>query len=263
MQDGNALQSGTSHFLGQNFARAFDVKLADKDGKLAHVWGTSWGVSTRLMGALIMAHSDDDGLILPPMLAPIQVVVVPIFKTDEQLASIREKVDLIRSEFLSRGISCKFDDRDTQTPGWKFTEYEMKGVPVRLAIGPRDMEQGTVEVARRDVKEKVTIPMDQVVDYVVALMDDIQNNIYTKAAEFRQANTHVVDSYDEFQEILDNQGGFIWAHWDGSGETEEKIKEETKATIRCIPISDEFTEEGSCIRTGKPSKQRVLFARAY
>ncbi len=263
MQDGKALQSGTSHFLGQNFARAFDVKFADKNGKLEHVWGTSWGVSTRLMGALIMAHSDDDGLILPPKLAPIQVVVVPIFKQPEQLEAIREKVEAIRADFLKKGISCKFDDRDTQTPGWKFAEYEMKGVPVRLAIGPRDMDQGTVEVARRDIREKVTIPMDQVVDHVEGLLEEIQANIYQKARAFREENTYVVDSYDEFNEILERKGGFIWAHWDGTSETEEKIKEETKATIRCIPINDEYREEGKCIRTGKPSQQRVLFARAY
>ncbi|MEJ2005680.1 MAG: His/Gly/Thr/Pro-type tRNA ligase C-terminal domain-containing protein, partial [Cyclobacteriaceae bacterium] len=231
--------------------------------KLEYVWGTSWGVSTRLMGALIMAHSDDDGLILPPKLAPIQVVAVPIFKKPEQLEAIREKVEALSRDFLKKGISFKFDDRETQTPGWKFAEHEMKGVPVRLAIGPRDMEQGTVEVARRDIREKVTIPMDQVVKHVTALLEDIQSNIYEKAKSFRKENTHVTDSYEDFRNILEDGGGFIWAHWDGTSETEEKIKEETKATIRCIPLSDEFSEEGTCIRTGKPSRQRVLFARAY
>ncbi|MCA6078053.1 proline--tRNA ligase [Fulvivirga sedimenti] len=263
MQDGKALQSGTSHFLGQNFASAFDVKFADKNGKLEYVWGTSWGVSTRLMGALIMAHSDDDGLILPPSLAPIQVVAVPIFKQPEQLEAIREKINVIRDAFLSRGISFKFDDRDTQTPGWKFAEYELKGVPVRLAMGPRDMENGTIEVARRDIRDKKTVPLDQVVDHVVALLDDIQANIYKRALAFREENTHFVDNYEEFKNLLDEKGGFIWAHWDGTPETEEKIKEETKATIRCIPIDTDQPEGGKCMYSGKPSKQRVLFARAY
>jgi prolyl-tRNA synthetase len=263
MQDGKALQSGTSHFLGQNFANAFDVKFADKNGKLEYVWGTSWGVSTRLMGALIMAHSDDDGLILPPSLAPIQVVAVPIFKQPEQLEAIRGKINVIRDAFLSRGISFKFDDRDTQTPGWKFAEYELKGVPVRLAMGPRDMENGTIEVARRDIRDKKTVPLDQVVDHVVALLDDIQANIYKRALAFREENTHFVDNYEEFKNLLDEKGGFIWAHWDGTPETEEKIKEETKATIRCIPIDTDQPEGGKCMYSGKPSKQRVLFARAY
>ncbi len=263
MQDGKALQSGTSHFLGQNFAKAFDVKFADKNGKLEYVWGTSWGVSTRLMGALIMAHSDDDGLVLPPSLAPIQVVAVPIFKQTEQLDAIREKINVLRDSFLERGVSFKFDDRDTQTPGWKFAEYELKGVPVRLAMGPRDIEQGTVEVARRDIREKVTIPLDQVVEHVTALLDEIQANIYNRALSFREENTHFVDSYDEFREVLDEKGGFIWAHWDGTSETEEKIKEETKATIRCIPLESDQPEGGKCMYSGKPSKQRVLFARAY
>ncbi len=263
MQDGKALQSGTSHFLGQNFAKAFDVKFADKNGKLEYVWGTSWGVSTRLMGALIMAHSDDDGLVLPPSLAPIQVVAVPIFKQTEQLDAIREKINVLRDSFLERGVSFKFDDRDTQTPGWKFAEYELKGVPVRLAMGPRDIEQGTVEVARRDIREKVTIPLDQVVEHVTALLDEIQANIYNRALSFREENTHFVDSYDEFREVLDEKGGFIWAHWDGTSETEERIKEETKATIRCIPLESDQPEGGKCMYSGKPSKQRVLFARAY
>lgn len=263
MQDGKALQSGTSHFLGQNFAKAFEVKFADKNGKLEYVWGTSWGVSTRLMGALIMAHSDDEGLVLPPRLAPIQVVAVPIFKQPEQLEAIREKIEGIQQSFLKKGISFKFDDRDTQTPGWKFAEWEMKGVPVRLAIGPRDMEQGTVEIARRDTREKVTIKMDEVVEHVAALLDDIQANIYKKAFAFRKDNTHHVDDFDTFRETLDGPGGFIWAHWDGTSETEEKIKEETKATIRCIPLEEEGGEAGVCIYSGKPSKGRVLFARAY
>ena len=262
MQDARALQAGTSHFLGQNFARAFDVKFADKDGALEYVWGTSWGVSTRLMGALIMAHSDDDGLVLPPKLAPIQVVAVPIFKTEEQLQAIREKLGPIRESLLEKGISFKFDDPYTQTRARKFSEYELKGVPVRLAIGPRDLENNTIEVARRDTKEKQSMSVDNVVAHIGQLLEDIQQNIYQRALKFREENTHFTDSFDEFKEILETKGGFIWAHWDGTTETEEKIKELTKATIRCIPL-DENREEGACIFTGKPSKGRVLFAKAY
>lgn len=262
MQDGKALQAGTSHFLGQNFAKAFDVKFADKEGKLDLVWGTSWGVSTRLMGALIMAHSDDEGLVLPPKLAPIQVVIVPIFKNDEQLAAIREKVDQIQKELKALDISVKFDDRSTNSPGWKFAEYELKGVPVRMAIGPRDLENGTVEVARRDTKEKEVVSMDGVVNKVQDLLKDIQENIYKKALDFRADNTTRVDTYDEFKTVLEEKAGFILAHWDGTPETEEKIKTETKATIRCIPV-DAPEEEGVCIYSGKPSNRRVIFAKAY
>ena len=262
MQDGKALQSGTSHFLGQNFAKAFDVKFTDQSGKLDHVWATSWGVSTRLMGALIMAHSDDNGLVLPPKLAPTQVVIIPIHKSDEQLQQIREKVPAIKKQLEDKGLSVKFDDRDTQKPGWKFSEYELKGIPVRLAIGPRDLENNTIEVARRDTMEKEVISQEQVVEHVEHLMTDIQNNIYNRALKFRENNTYRTDNYDEFKDILNNKGGFVEAHWDGTSETEEKIKEDTKATIRCVPVDAE-TEEGKCIVTGKPSKQRVVFARAY
>ncbi len=262
MQDGKALQSGTSHFLGQNFAKAFDVRFAGKDGKEDYVWGTSWGVSTRLMGALIMAHSDDDGLVLPPKLAPIQVVIVPIFKSEEQLNSIREVADNIQSQLRDMDISVKFDDRETNSPGWKFAEYELKGVPVRLAIGPRDLEEGTVEVARRDTKEKQTKNVEGVAEYIQTILKDIQSNIYRKAHDFRTESTSSVDSYDDFKRVLDDKGGFVMAHWDGTAETEEKIKEETKATIRCIPL--DFREEaGKCIYSGKDSKGRVVFARAY
>ncbi|HEY8400054.1 MAG TPA: His/Gly/Thr/Pro-type tRNA ligase C-terminal domain-containing protein, partial [Cytophagaceae bacterium] len=226
------------------------------------VWGTSWGVSTRLMGALIMAHSDDEGLVLPPALAPIQVVIVPIFKGQEQLAVIAEKAAELKKAFQEKGISVKFDDRDTQTPGFKFAEYELKGVPVRLAVGPRDLENKTIEVARRDTKEKKVIAIDSVISYVQDLLDEIQKNIYKKALDFRTANMHKVDSYEQFKEILDTKGGFILAHWDGTSETENKIKEETKATIRCIPL-DAPEESGKCIYTGKPSNKRVVFARAY
>ena len=262
MQDGKALQSGTSHFLGQNFAKAFDVTFTDQSGKLDYVWATSWGVSTRLMGALIMAHSDDNGLVLPPKLAPTQVVIVPIYKKSAQLDQISEKANEIKQQLQDRGISVKYDDRDTQTPGWKFSEYEMKGVPVRLAIGPRDMENGTVEVARRDTLEKELTAQDGVIDYVEKLLDDIQHQIYQKALEFRKANTYKVDDYEEFKDIMNNKGGFVEAHWDGTAETEQKIKDETKATIRCVPIDGE-KEDGKCIYSGKPSKQRVVFARAY
>jgi prolyl-tRNA synthetase len=262
MQDGKALQAGTSHFLGQNFAKAFDVKFASKEGGLDYVWGTSWGVTTRLIGALIMVHSDDEGLVLPPNLAPIQVVIVPIYKGEEQLNNIREKMAVLRKELLSRGISVKFDDRDTQSPGWKFAEWEQKGVPVRIAIGPRDLENGTMEVARRDTKVKASIKQDEAADHIEALLKEIQENLYTRALEFRDAHITPVDTYEEFKEVLETKTGFVAAHWDGTSETEVKIKEETKATIRCIPLNN-TQEEGKCILTGKPSKQRVLFAKAY
>lgn len=262
MQDGKALQAGTSHFLGQNFAKAFDVKFANKEGKLDYVWATSWGVSTRLMGALVMTHSDDQGLVLPPKLAPIQVVIVPIYKGEEQLAQISEKAEQIKKSLLAKGISVKYDDRDTQTPGWKFADYEFKGVPVRIAIGPRDLANGTVEVARRDTKEKKVYAMDGLEEQVENLLNEIQQNLYQRALDFRNANIHKVDSYEEFKKVLDDKGGFVAAHWDGTSETEQQIKDETKATIRCIPLNNKL-EEGKCILTGKPSKQRVLFARAY
>ena len=262
MQDGKALQSGTSHFLGQNFAKAFDVKFTDKTGKLNLVWATSWGVSTRLMGALIMAHSDDNGLILPPKLAPIQVVIVPIYKGKEQLDDLSKTALRIKQELEEENISVKFDDRDTHKPGWKFAEYELKGVPVRLALGPRDLEHGTVEIARRDTLEKQTIPQANIAEHIKSLLEDIQQGIYNKALQFRKENTFEVDDYEEFKNIIKNKGGFILAHWDGSTETELKIKNDTKATIRCIPL-DASKEEGKCILTGKPSKRRVLFAKAY
>ncbi len=262
MQDGKALQAGTSHFLGQNFAKAFDVQFAGKDGKLEYVWGTSWGVSTRLMGALIMAHSDDEGLVLPPKLAPIQVVIVPVFRNEDQLNAVSEKIQPLMKELRERGISVKFDTRDTQSPGWKFAEYELKGVPVRLAVGPRDLENNTVEVARRDTKEKKVYNLDNLAGQIEALLADIQQSIYHKALSFRSANTTSVEDYATFKEVLDGKGGFISAHWDGTAETEEKIKEETKATIRCIPL-DAIEEEGRCMYSGKPSGRRVIFARAY
>ncbi|QNF32469.1 proline--tRNA ligase [Adhaeribacter swui] len=262
MQDGKALQAGTSHFLGQNFAKAFDVKFATKEGGLEYVWGTSWGVSTRLMGALIMAHSDDDGLVLPPMLAPIQVVIIPVFFNETQLAQISEKAKQIKQALEVRGISVKFDDRDTQKPGWKFAEYELQGVPVRIAIGARDLENGTAEVARRDTKVKTTYPLENLDAQVADLLNEIQENIYQKAFQFREEHITKVDSYEEFKNVLDTKGGFVLAHWDGTPETEERIKEETKATIRCIALDAE-AEEGTCILTGKPSGRRVHFARAY
>lgn len=262
MQDGKALQAGTSHFLGQNFAKAFDVKFANKEGREEYVWGTSWGVSTRLMGALIMAHSDDDGLVLPPKLAPIQVVIVPIFKTEEELAAISLVADKLRAELRDRNISVQYDKRDTHKPGWKFAEYELKGVPVRVAIGPRDIENGTVELARRDTKEKQTVKSDGLDKYIADLLLDIQANIYTKAAKFKEANTFSVDSWEDFKKRMEGEGGFVMAHWDGTSATEEKIKEETKATIRCIPLESKL-EPGVCVYSGKPSKQRVLFAKAY
>ena len=262
MQDTKALQAGTSHFLGQNFAKAFDVKYAGKDGKEDYVWATSWGVSTRLIGALVMAHSDDDGLILPPKVAPIQVAIVPIYRGDDQLDAIREKLEPIIKALLAEDISVKFDDRDTYRPGWKFAEYELQGVPVRVAIGPRDLENGTVEVARRDTKEKKVVPVDGLTDYIKSLLKEIQENIYQRALAFREKNTHRADNWEEFVDIIENKGGFVHAHWDGTTETELKIKEVTKATIRCIPMNVE-AEEGQCVMTGKPSKQRVIFAKAY
>jgi prolyl-tRNA synthetase len=262
MQDGKALQAGTSHFLGQNFAKAFDVKFADKEGKLDYVWATSWGVSTRLMGALIMAHSDDNGLVLPPKLAPYQVVIVPIYKEIEQLNAISEKVQEIISGLKLKGISVKFDNNDAKKPGWKFAEYELKGVPVRLAMGPRDLENGTVEVARRDTLTKEVVSFENIEEYVANLLEEIQRNIFQKAFDYREQHFTQVDTWDEFKDVLVNKGGFISAHWDGSPETEQKIKEETKATIRCIPL-DAVDEDGKCIYTGNPSKRRVLFAIAY
>lgn len=262
MQDGKALQAGTSHFLGQNFAKAFDVKFTAKDGKLDYVWATSWGVSTRLMGALIMAHSDDQGLVLPPKLAPIQVVIVPIYKTEEERAAIGSLADTLIAGLKAKGISIKYDDRDTHRPGFKFAEWELKGVPVRIAVGTRDMQNGTVELARRDTQTKETVSQAGLSDRVEQLLTDIQQQIYNKAASFRTTHTTRVDSYEEFKRVLEEKGGFVSAHWDGTAETEQLIKEETKATIRCIPL-DNPLEEGTCIRTGKPSTQRVLFARAY
>ncbi len=262
MQDGKALQAGTSHFLGQNFAKAFDVKYANKEGKQDYVWATSWGVSTRLMGALIMTHSDDNGLVLPPKLAPIQVVIVPIYKGEDQLGAISKKVAPLVEELRTKGVSVKYDDRDTHKPGFKFNEYELKGVPVRLAIGQRDLENGTFEVARRDTLEKQSVLVDEVVEKVVALLDEIQEHIYKKALDHQRTNITEVDTYEEFKTVLEEKGGFIAAHWDGTSETEDRIKEETKATIRCIPI-DVVKEEGTCMITGKPSPYRVLFAKAY
>jgi prolyl-tRNA synthetase len=261
MQDGRALQAGTSHFLGQNFAKSFDVKFVNKENQLEYAWATSWGVSTRMIGGLIMAHSDDKGLVLPPKLAPIQVVIVPIYRSPEDLAKISERVGSIVGELRSRGISVKYDDDDQQRSGWKFAEYELKGVPVRLGIGMRDLENGTVEVARRDTLTKESRPLEGIVDHVSLLLDEIQQNIYQKALKFREENTFRVDTWDEFKEQIE-KGGFILAHWDGTAETEEKIKEETKATIRCIPL-DAPLEEGRCVYTGKPSNKRVVFARAY
>jgi prolyl-tRNA synthetase len=262
MQDGKALQGGTSHFLGQNFAKAFDVQFTNRDGKLDYVWATSWGVTTRLIGALIMAHADNNGLVLPPKLAPIQVVIVPIYKGNDQLDTISGIAVDLKSQLEKAGFSVKYDNRDTQKPGFKFAEYELKGVPVRLAIGPRDAEEGTVEVARRDTLTKETISRDNIVDYVKALMDDIQKNIYRKALEFRENNTFRADTWEEFVDIIENRGGFVLAHWDGTPETEEKIKDLTKATIRALPL-DSPAEKGKCILSGKPSERRVLFARAY
>lgn len=262
MQDGKALQAGTSHFLGQNFAKAFDVKFSDKTGKLEYVWATSWGVSTRLIGALIMAHSDDDGLVLPPTLAPIQVVIVPIFRKDEELQAIREAADKLMNELKAKGIRVKFDDDENKKPGWKFAEYELKGVPLRIAIGPRDLENGTAEIALRDTKAKQVITFTKLGEQIPLLLNQIQEGIYMKALKYREEKTYVVDTWDDFKAKLEEEGGFVWAHWDGTSETEEKIKEETKATIRCIPLERE-TEEGKCVYTGKPSQGRVVFAKAY
>ena len=261
MQDGKALQAGTSHFLGQNFAKAFDVKFVNKENQLDFAWATSWGMTTRMIGALIMAHSDDNGLVLPPKLAPIQVVIVPIYKTPEDLAQISERVGSIVGELRSRGISVKYDDDDQQRSGWKFAEYELKGVPVRLGLGMRDLDNGTIEVARRDTLTKESRSIDGIVDHVTTLLDEIQANIYAKALEFRVQHTIRVDSWDQFKEQIE-EGGFLLAHWDGTAETEEKIKDETKATIRCIPLSAP-EEQGVDVYSGKPSNRRVIFARAY
>ncbi len=262
MQDGKALQAGTSHFLGQNFAKAFDVKFTSKEGKQEYVWATSWGVSTRLMGALIMTHSDDKGLVLPPKLAPYQVVIVPIYKGEEQLAQISEVVNKLVLELRMQGISVKYDDRDTHKPGWKFAQYELQGVPVRLAIGPKDLEKGSVELARRDTLTKEFVKQEEVVQKVKSLMIEIQDNLFQKAFDFRKAHITKVNDFDEFKEVLNTKGGFISAHWDGTAETEEKIKQLTKATIRCIPF-ERKEEPGTCVFSGKPSQGRVLFAKAY
>ena len=262
MQDGKALQAGTSHFLGQNFAKAFDVKFTSKEGKLDYVWATSWGVSTRLMGALIMSHSDNQGLVLPPKLAPIQVVIVPIYKDDEQLHKINAYANQLKKELEDKDIRVKYDNRDNQRPGWKFADYEFKGVPLRIAIGGRDMENATVELARRDTKEKQTVPQAGLTSLISGLLTEIQDSLFQKALKFRDSMIHKVETYEQFKDVLENKGGFISAHWDGTSETEERIKQETKATIRCIPLNNEL-EDGVCIYSGKPSIQRVLFAKAY
>ena len=262
MQDGKALQAGTSHFLGQNFAKAFDVKFSDKNNTLDYVWATSWGVSTRLIGGLVMTHSDDEGLVLPPRIAPLQVVIVPIYKGEEQKALLDEKVHAMVASFKAAGIRVKYDDSDNQRPGWKFAEYELKGVPVRIAVGPRDLENNQVEIARRDTKEKTTVSMDGITATVSQLLLDIQSNLFNRAKKYRDEHITKVDSWDDFISTLDTKAGFVSAHWDGTLETEDKIKEMTKATIRCIPLNNE-QEAGTCILTGKPSVQRVLFARAY
>lgn len=261
MQDGKALQAGTSHFLGQNFAKAFDVKFTSKEGKQEYVWATSWGVSTRLMGALIMTHSDDEGLVLPPKIAPIHVVIVPIYKGEEQLNQISERALQLKKELEEKNIRVKYDDRDTYKPGWKFAEYEFKGVPIRIAIGPRDIENGTVEVARRDTKEKETLQQKDLAQKVENLLDKIQRNLYQKAIDYREEMTNKADSWKEFNQLIE-KGGFVYAHWDGTPETEEEIKQQTKATIRCIPLNNK-QEAGKCILTGNPSTQRVVFAKAY
>jgi prolyl-tRNA synthetase len=262
MQDGKALQAGTSHFLGQNFAKAFDVKFLNKENQLEYVWATSWGVSTRLIGALVMAHSDDDGLVLPPKIAPLQVVIVPIYKGDEQKQLIGEKADAIMKELKALGIRVKYDDNDNTRPGWKFAEYELKGVPVRIAIGARDLQNNVVEVARRDTKSKETVAIADVVPFVGNLLNEIQQNLFDKAAAYRDSHITKVNTWEEFVSVLDTKGGFVSAHWDGTAATEEAIKEKTKATIRCIPLNNE-KEKGACVLTGAPSEQRVLFARAY
>jgi prolyl-tRNA synthetase len=261
MQDGKALQSGTSHFLAQNFAKSFDVKFVNKENQLEYAWATSWGLSTRMMGALVMAHSDDNGLVLPPKLAPIQVVIVPIYKTPEELAAISEKVDPIVKDLKAAGVIVKYDDSDNQRSGWKFAEYELRGVPVRLGLGSRDLENGTIEVARRDNLTKESVAIADVVEHVKALLDEIQTNLYDRALKFREENTHIIDTWDDFKTQIE-KGGFIMAHWDGTAETEEKIKEETKATIRCIPFNS-AAEMGKCVYSGKDSARRVVFARAY
>ncbi len=262
MQDGKALQAGTSHFLGQNFAKAFDVKFTNQEGKQEYVWGTSWGVSTRLMGALVMTHSDDNGLVLPPNVAPIQVVIVPIFKTDEEFARISEVANGLVAQFKKLNISVKFDNRTTQKPGFKFAEWELKGVPVRIAIGPKDLENGTFEIARRDTLTKEVKPAEGIVSYIQDLLEQIQKDLFNKAVDYRTAHTTEVNSFEEFKDVLDNKTGFVSAHWDGTAETEDKIKDLTKATIRCIPL-DRVEEAGVCVLTGAPSKGRVLFAKAY
>ncbi len=262
MQDGKALQAGTSHFLGQNFAKAFDVKFSDKNNTLDYVWATSWGVSTRLIGGLVMTHSDDEGLVLPPRIAPLQVVIVPIFKGEEQKALLDEKIHAMVASFKAAGIRVKYDDSDNQRPGWKFAEYELKGVPVRIAVGPRDLENNQVEIARRDTKEKTTVSMEGITDTVTQLLADIQSNLFNRAKKYRDEHITKVDTWEDFINVLDTKAGFVSAHWDGTPETEEKIKEMTKATIRCIPLNNE-QEAGACILTGNPSVQRVLFARAY
>lgn len=262
MQDGKALQAGTSHFLGQNFAKAFDVKFLSKENKLEYVWATSWGVSTRLVGALVMAHSDDQGLILPPKIAPLQVVIVPIFKGEEQKAKVDEEADKLIKQLKNAGIRVKYDDNDNNRPGWKFAEYEMKGVPVRITLGARDLENNVVEIARRDTKEKRSIGLDGLAEHITVLLDDIQQSMFNKAKQYQQEHITPANDWDEFIRLLDEKGGFISAHWDGTAETEDAIKDKTKATIRCIPL-DNKTEDGKCILTGNPSTQRVLFARAY
>jgi len=262
MQDGKALQAGTSHFLGQNFAKAFDVKFANKEGKLEHVWATSWGVTTRLIGALIMTHSDDKGLVLPPNLAPYQVVIVPIYRSEEQLEAVTTKVNELVKQLRAKGITVKYDNRTTHKPGWKFAEYELKGVPIRLALGARDLENGTIEIARRDTLDKTSISQDVVIDTVTEMLAAIQKDLFTKAQQFRDDHITKVDNMEDFKRVLDEKGGFISAHWDGTVETEKKIKELTKATLRCIPL-DAVEEEGSCVLTAKPSNKRVLFAKAY
>ena len=262
MQDGKALQSGTSHFLGQNFAKAFDVQFTNKEGKLDYVWASSWGVSTRLVGALVMAHSDDNGLVLPPKLAPIQVVIIPIHTNNEQLGQISAVAEKIKAELESIGITVKYDNRDTHKPGWKFNEYELKGVPVRLVIGPRDIENGSIEIARRDTLKKFTLPIENIKEFVKGLLEEIQSNIYQKALSFRDENIRNAENWDNFVDLIENTGGFVSAFWDGTVDTELKIKEETKATIRCLPL-ESLHERGNCIYTGKPSTMKALFARAY
>ena len=263
MQDGKALQAGTSHFLGQNFAKAFDVKFTGKDGKQDYVWATSWGVSTRLMGALIMTHSDDNGLVLPPNVAPFKVVIVPIYKKEEEYEKICAKAREIQRQLEAKGISVKLDDRDTHKPGWKFAEYEFKGVPVRIGLGPRDLENGTLEVARRDTLSKESISQEKVVDHVESLLKEIQNNLFQKALDHRTEHTTQVESWDEFKDVLENKGGFILAHWDATSDTELKIKDETKATIRLIPLDEKYQVAGKCVYSGNDSKQLVVFAKAY